>query len=642
MNEQQLALIEHLLKSDEWTTASTLATATGVSIRSIKNYVSEMKRLYPSLIVSSSSGYKIHEPTAIGVLENLDPKTGTIPQSNKERVLYVILRLLRSPSPLNLYDLCDSLFISISTLRVVLKRVKRNLEQYQLELYTSGDLLDVRGTEQNRRQMLRSIIFSETNSNSFDLNYIQEIFDNIDTDYTENILKDLLWKNQYYVTEFSAYNIILHIIIAVDRNISMPATANSVVDVIDFPDFVPVEINEMSKELTALLEDYYEITFSFDDIREFALLIYTRANPITIHEMDPENLEDYIGHDCMLLINDIFKHLYNEYGIELSKPETKIGFALHIKNLMIRAKTQHFNRNPITESIKTSCPMIYDVAVNLSSIISDRINTSLIDDEIAYIAFHIGNAIEMQMAYESKISVILICPTYYNMKHDLSERLLERFGSDIIVENIIITESQLKICKEVDLILSTVPIKPSFKINALQIHPFLTINDTNTIEKNIIKIKSEKRQNYFFSQIRRTIHPEFCEHIDCVMSKEETLKYMCDRLIKAGYATAGFEKAIFEREQLSSTVFTNFAIPHAMNMRENKSCMYILINNQPILWDTNEVQLVIMLCFNASDRQVFYTVFEPLSNHLLKQSVIQQLIKTQSYEEVIDIISQVE
>lgn len=642
MNERQLQLIKYLLKSEKWTTASTLANIMDVSVRSIKSYVAELNRLYPDLIVSSSNGYQIQEAIALQALGASRPASKTVPQSNKERTLHVIIQLLRASVPLNMYDLCDSMFISISTLRIVLKRVKRQLSQYQLDLISSGDSLQIIGDEQNRRQMLRSIIFSETNANSFDLNSLQEIFDNIDTEFAADTLNGILWKNKYYVTDFSAFNIILHIIIAVDRNMSCPVIPGTAEALSDIPDFLPDEVLQMAEELAELLADYYEVSFSKDDVLEFALLIYTRASSLTVHEVEQGNLEDYIGHDCMLLINDIFNRLYQEYGIELNKSESKTSFALHIKSLMIRAKTQNFNRNPITESIKTSCPMIYDVAVNLSSIISEKIHTNLIDDEIAYIAFHIGNAIEMQMAYDSKISIILNCPTYYYMKHDLSERLMDRFGSDIIIENITVTEAQLEQYQNIDLILSTVPLRSGLKTANIQIHPFLTMADASIIEKTLMRIKTEKRQAYFFHQIRKIILPEFYEHLNCPMTKEETLHYMCGRLLKSGFATENFEKAIFEREQLSSTVFTNFAIPHAMSMQENKSCMYMLINDQPIIWDGNEVQLVIMLCFSAVDRQVFYTVFEPLSNYLLRHSVIQQILKTNTYDDIIDVIASLE
>lgn len=43
------------------------------------------------------------------------------------------------------------------------------------------------------------------------------------------------------------------------------------------------------------------------------------------------------------------------------------------------------------KNIPTSCPLIYDAAVNLSSVITENTNINMIDDEIAYIALYFGN-----------------------------------------------------------------------------------------------------------------------------------------------------------------------------------------------------------------------------------------------------------
>lgn len=643
MNEKQLQLIKFLIKTQEWTTATTLAEMLGVSVRTVKNYVAEWNRSYPDIIISSSNGYMAQQEQAAAALSSFQETSPSIPQTNKERALYVVIQLLRASGPLSMLDLCDDMYISLSTLRIVLKRAKRQLSQYNLELAASGDSMEIIGDEQNRRSMLSSIIFHESNASFFDLDTIQEIFNNIDTDFAINTTNEILWDSRYYVSDFSAYNILLHIIIAIDRNLNTapsdtpPANPSKA----EYPDFLPAGIIQMAETLVERLEDYYGITFHHDDTLEFALLFYTRATSLALHEVDENNLEKYIGKDYVLLIQDMLNHLQDVYGIELTNPESRTSFALHVKSLMIRLQAGNVNRNPLTDSIKTSCPLIYDVAVSLSSVITEKTGIVVNDDEIAYIAFHIGNTIEMQRAYESRISVILNCPTYYNMNHDLFNRLTERFGNDIIIVDVTVSETQLDRYTNIDLILTTVPLKHNPpEIPSIQIQPFLTMADASIVERSIARIKEEKKQANFIGEIRSILLPEFYEHLNQPMTRRETIHYMCSRLHEAGFATDEYEAAVFEREQLSSTAFTNFAIPHTVNMRENKSCMYILINDEPIKWDDNDVYLVIMLCFSAADRQIFYTVFEPLSFSLLNRAVIQKILQTHSYEEFIQIISE--
>jgi lichenan operon transcriptional antiterminator len=644
MNEKQLQLIKFLLKTKEWTTATILASDLNVSIRTVKSYVSDLNRTFPDIIMSSTNGYLVRPATAKTVLHSFLGNGSPVPQTNKERSLFITIRLLRASGPLSLYDLCDDMFISLSTLRIVLKRTKQQLSDYQLELLISGDSIEIIGDEQSRRKLLSSIIFRESKASFFDFDSIQEIFDNLDTDFAINTVNKVLWDFKYYVTDFSLYNIILHIIITIDRNMNSasPSCTDAPKATQVYPLFIPSNIYDMVKTLVTCLKDYYEVEFQTNDMLEFALLFYTHATSLILQEVEDCNLEEYIGKDCTLLLQDMLNLLWDVYGIKLANPESNISFSLHVKNLLIRMQAGNMNHNPLTDSVKTSCPLIYDVAVSLSSVIADKTGIVVSDDEITYIAFHIGNAIEMQRAFESRISVILNCPTYYNMNHDLHERLMERFGNDIIIVDVTISESYLLRYPDIDLVLSTVPLKHNLEIPSIQIQPFLTMVDARIVERSISTIKEDKKHSHFLQETQKILLPEFYEHLCQPMTKWETIHYMCGRLYEAGFSTSNFEAAILEREQLSSTAFTNFSIPHTVNMKELKSCMYILINDQAIPWDESEVHLVIMLCISAADRQIFYTVFEPLSISLLNRAVIQRILLTNSYKEFIQIISEIQ
>lgn len=633
MNEKYIKLIKILLEAKKWITSSELASELDVSVRTVKSYVSDLNCIYANLIISSLNGYRINTDVAANAMNE---NVLTIPQTNKERSTYIAIHMLRSQKPLSLFDLCDELFISMSTLRTVLKRTKRQLDLYDLILSMSGDSIEILGSEKNRRKMLSSIIFEESNSAFFNMDVIEDTFDNIDVDFVRDAMNETLLEGRYYVNDFSAFNILLHIIIAIDRNLkNQPAKSIKT----DLPSFIPGHINIMAHNLAAKLEKYFNVTFQPDEIFEFALLFYTRASSIVIDTITEANFVDYIGLECMHLVKEMNQLLQNNYGIELTNPESKVRFALHIKSLLIRTRTKNYNRNPLTDSIKSSCPLIYDAAVNLSSIITEKTSITMIDDEIAYIALHIGNALETQRAYESRITVILNCPTYYNINQELNQNLLERFHNDIIISDVTTTKAQLDKCTTADLILSTVPINFSKKTPSIIINPFLTTVDASLIEHAISQIKEEKKKQLFLKAIHKILLPEFYEHLAKSMSKEETIHYMCSKLYASGFSNENFEDAILERERLSSTAFVNFAIPHTMKMSANKSCIYILINDEAIDWDDNQVHLVVMLCFSASDRQVFNTIFESLSVSLLNRSMIHDIQIAQGFEEFIDIIS---
>ena len=621
------------MEHKDWVTAALLSDEMGVSIRTVKNYISDLNGIYTSLIESSGYGYRIDRERAADLLNEASQH---IPQTNKERSVYVAIRLLRSPDALSLYDLCDELYISMSTLRTVMKRTKRMLEQYNLILNTSGDNVDIRGEERNRRRMLSSIIFDESQYSFFNMEALQDSFDEIDIDYITETINLILFEHKYFINDFALFNVVLHITIAVDRHRKTYTSFNYGEVLPAMPDY----IYELSRELCTQLEDYFEIKFHQAEMEDFAFLLYTSISSLMLDNINDSNLREYVGEECMALVDSMLYKLQDDYGVSLELEELRTRFALHVRGLLLRQKTNHYNHNPLTDSIKTSCPLIYDAAVSLTSMINGRNNyPPIIDDEIAYIAFHIGNYLEEQQAGKSHIRIVLNCPAYYNMSTTLKQKLTERFPNDILITNITSNELQLsESLSDADLILSTIPLQGAIKVPSITINPFLTSADAGIIERTIGQLKESKKMNTFYEELQKLLDPKFVEHIDRPLSREEAIHYMCGRLYENGYCLEDFETRILEREALSSTAIQNFAIPHTVKMQEINSCMYILINDTPIDWDSTPIQLIIMLCLSPADRQLFNTIFDSLAITLLNRSTVRELLTIHTPEEFLKVL----
>lgn len=634
MEQKYTQITRLLLEHNGWVTAASLSDHMGVSVRTVKNYISELNSIYASLIESSSSGYRIDTEKAAKLLND---NSQHIPQTNKERSSYVAIRLLRSPEALSLFDLCDELYISMSTLRTVIKRTKRMLEQYNLILVTSGDNVEIRGEERNRCRMLSSIIFDESQLSFFNMEALQDSFEDIDIDYIIETVNLILFAHKYFINDFALFNVVLHITIAVDRHLK-PHTAFNYSDMRSLLPDNP--IYDLAQELCVELENYFEIKFHHAELDDFAFLLYTSISSLMIDDINESNLAEYVGEECISLVDSMFSKLQDDYGVSLESEEFRVRFALHIRGLLLRRKTRHYNHNPLTDSIKTSCPLIYDAAVSLSSVIdSNDDSPPIIDDEIAYIAFHIGNYLEEQQAARSHIRIVLNCPTYYDMSTTLKQKLMERFHDDIIISNITSNELQLsESLADADLILSTIPLQGAIGVPSIAINPFLTSTDAGIIERTIGQLKETKKINTFYQELRKLLVPQFVEHINKPLSREEAIHYMCNKLFENGYCQEDFETRILERESLSSTVIQNFAIPHTVKMQEINSCMYILINDVPMEWGETSIQLIIMLCFSPADRQLFNTIFDPLAITLLNRSTVKELLTISTPDEFLNVL----
>ncbi len=630
MKTLHLKLIRILQNSAVPCTASFLASQLDVSSRSVKNYIQEINSLIPDTIYSSHKGYSINNDNAILLLRK---NKSSIPQTSNERVTYIINQIIKG-NKIDTYDLCDSMFISYSTIKNELAKVKRKIKPYDLELVIENDTISIVGLEKSKRQLLSSMLYSESNTNFINPTTIAANFPTIEADFIRSIILETFDEYHYFVNDYSLANLILHITIAVDR------IQNGYVNIEKFinSNIIKLHEHEMASKIVNKLEGEYGIKFNDGEVQELTLLLVSRATNLDYTSINENNLVDYIGLECYELVTELINDTSSYYYIDLSEQEFLVRFALHIKNLLVRCKSNYFSKNPLTESIKHSCPLIYDAAVALAIIIHKRQGVYINDDEIAYIAFHLGSALEIQKKLYSRIAIAIYSPNYYDMKTTLIEKINKHFEDDILINNIVTSEDEIKKAP-CDLIISTLPLSFCASSPLIVINPFLLEKDIENITQKIKEIKISKKQKLFREHLKYLIIPEFFERFNSFNNQSELIHHMCSKLLNFDYVDENFEKQVIERDYISSTAFDSFAIPHALKMNAKKTGMNVIILENPLDWGEKKVNLIMMLCFNRNERYIFNELFEPLTMILTNKENLKEVLKANSYEEFIDILS---
>ena len=632
MKPKMIKLIRILSDYTEFVTASSLAANMDVSTRSIKSYIQEINSFYPDAIESSREGYRIDKQAARRILE----ESGThIPQSSQERIVYIINSLIKSDTSVNTYDLCDEMYVSYSTIKNDLQAVKSRLRKYDLQLNNNHDNLTVSGLEKNKRRLLSSILYDESNVNFVNLETIQNIFPEIEIELIKDSLLEIFDRFHYFVNDYSLINLVLHITIAIDR------IRNRNVNTEDIHDMPPISSHEyeLARNIARKIEEDFQIEYNQAEVYELALLLISRATAIDYQSITVSNLGDFITPECLALVKELISDVNSFYYIDLTEPEFLIRFALHIRNLLQRSKNNYFSRNPLTEEIKTSCPLIYDVSVCLSSIIKERTGISINDDEIAYIAFHLGSTLEAQKNLSEKVTAALYCPSYYDTNVKLTDTINRHFSSELLITNIFTEERKLEKAGKSDLVLSTVPLNSVIQLPLLQISPFFTEKDVQSLRRQLTEIKTNKRRKQFREYLEYLIVPEFFERRDDLTDYDQVVRHMVGKMVSMGYVDGDFEQDIRAREQLSATAFQDFAIPHAMKMRAHKTGINVLISDTPVRWGDKQVRIVLMLCFNRDERFIFNEIFEPLTMVLSSRENVKRLVTAGDYQEFIGMLA---
>jgi lichenan operon transcriptional antiterminator len=629
MNIKYRNILRYLSTQQEWTPSGQLANTLGISKRSVKTYIADINSMEKGLITSSKMGYRVD-------LEKLNPflssiKT-TIPQTPKERADFLLKSLVNADRPLHIFDLSDELFISEVTLKGDLRKVKKRLAEHHLELQNSGDNIQLVGDEKSKRKLMSSILYSETNDNFLDIDKLKTSFEGFDIDYIRYVIAEVFSTYHYFTNDYSLTNIILHIAIAIDR------MENGFV----FSKQIEGETHQekeykIAHEIAERLEAHFHVKYSEGEIRDLALLISSSGTSINFMHLQLSDLHDVAGMRCISVVEKILEDLRNNYYIVIEDSEFLVRFTLHIKNLLMRLENQFVSKNPLTSTIKINCPSIFDCAVHVSYTIKEETGFTMNDDEIAYVAFHLGYALEMQKQANSKVTCSILFPFYYNYNVQLTEQLTNHFGEDLLIQHVVTNEKELAVLNSY-LIISAVQLNSVPKVPFIIINPIFSSTDKTKIANKINEIKETKRKESFKKNLVAMMDEQLFQIVHSAGKKEETLAIMSERMEQRGLVDAGFLTNVKEREAMSSTAFGRIAIPHAIKMDSKKTGMFVLINNKGIEWDDSTVNLVLLLSVKKDDKRLYHDVFDSLASVLTEEGNVTQILTAENYQSFVDLL----
>lgn len=606
-------ILNSLMKYNEPTSSVVLANELGISARSVKNYVQQINRNSDlKVIVSTKNGYILNKEFAKVLLSKSNSK---IPQTYDERSSYIIKQLLVEHSTaLDLYALCDLLYVSYATLKNDIFKMNQTFSTFQISFETKNDILYVKGSEKAKRKLISYILTEEANGKFMDIQIFKNSFPNMNIDQLFKIIRNIFNKYNYYLNDFSYVNLILHLIIIVDRI----SKGNTITD-IDNSKIKNASENALVRELCMEIEINFNVKFNRDEFVEIFTLVRNNVN-YTIG-LDEDTALQSADNDVLNITKDIIQKIRDNYFIDLSNDSFVTPFIIHIKNLILRLQENSYVKNPLVETIKNSCPTIYDIAVFFSIQLMKVYNLNINEDEIGFIAFHIGAEIERKQIDKSKIQCAILCPNYFSLKDTLYSKVLFDFGNHINILKVVSFEYELN-GLEIDLLISTIKTADNQKYKTILIPPFSFNIDKSMMFDVIEKIQQETRSKILKNNFRNYFNNKLFLHNINFTSKEQAIKTLSQKMFDLGYVTENYTDQVLEREQAGSTAFFEIAIPHSVKMEALQTKVSVLISKNGIPWDTHIVHVVFLIAMNKLDRKIFKELYEALVILFSKESVI--------------------
>ena len=624
--QKERLLLQTLQEHQGWMKTSVLASICHVSTRTIRKYVAILNTEQP-YILSSSLGYRFNP----AIQEDITQQDNTL-ESSDDRVRCILHRLLHRNESINRYDLCDEIFISPSTLKNDLGKVKEQLHEYDLYLHQSKDMLWCEGHEKNRRKMVSAMLYQESNAQFMNDDLIKKAFSHLPVAEMKQILIELFHEVHYFTNDYSLSNLLLHLCISIDR---IQQGYSMVCDTLILPeDTIEYQI---ALRLGSLLETLCSCHISKEELYELSLLIMSRSTRIDTSSNTAYTV--LLSDKEQELITNILQEVNHTYYVNLNHAHFLQHFSLHIHNLLIRVHTRYFAKNSLTKEMKLSFPLLYDISVFIANMIEAFTSTKINDDEIAYIALHIGSCIDETTNEHNKINTVILCPQYYDFDHQLLQKIKTNFSNELVISELVTSQEELEQLHNYQLLLTTYQLQRKQTIPYLVIHPLLTSKDIDSITRWIKDWKNQEK-NSLLKQHLTEIFPEKCFIIDQPFSsRDDAMIQMSNLLVEQDIVDQHFYCELMERESLSSTAFDHFAIPHSLAMHAKKTSVCTSIHHHPIPWGDHQVHFIFMISVNHLERKIFKDIFSSLTDVLIDPNQMALLLQATRYKEFIDILS---
>ena len=629
MQMRQKKILQILKEKKDWITGKELSTILSVSDRTIRSDMEQLGKTYKGIIESSVRyGYRINED----VSEESDlEQREHIPQTSEERCKYIIEKLLLNKRKLNIFDLQYDIYVSEFTIKNDMKKISEMLEKYDgMELVKTGSHIYLKGSEESKRFVYKDLLANETKGNFINLNKIDELFPNFDLIKVKNILEEILEKYGYRVREETFPMLMIHVGVSIQRmmNYNYVETNRYRCEIRDTPEY------KIAMEFFTRVTATLSFELNENEVVLFANLLIGRQRS-TLFEK-----EDYLvqAEELMLKIVSMARQ---RYDIDFSADMLfKDGLVLHLQNLLERIQLGAVVSNICLPEIKKTYPMVFEMSVFVGHIIEEYMETSVSEDEIGFLAIHLGAAYD-RLNIKYYYHVVLIQPNSNTMSGACSDKILERFGERIVIDTILnYYEAPVIESLNPDLIISTIPLTHKLDIPTIVNSMFVNTSDEYKIFKAITDLDKHHYKTEFNNFIKCLILEDYYYYnLDCD-TYEEVITRMCDRMYEGGRVDETFKKSTFDREKMAYTSFSyGYAIPHALNYSAIQSTMSIAILKKPVQWGDYQVHLVLLLAIRDDEKEllkIFFDWFGNICDDTLLLSRIREAKTAKAFVELIE------
>ena len=553
--ERQLIILYELAHTES-ITASTLSLNLGVSIRTIKKEIKNLKELLKEYDITLESipgvGYRISfdssNQTVLNSLFNSKflKRTNKFYKSNHERVNYIIVTLLFNQDFIKIDDLADSMYIARSTINKDLIEVRKQLLKYDISLRskpTYGVIAE--GNETSIRNAILDYVFY-SNSGTEDL---------IDDDFFKNI------DNVHHITQclhesLEDMNIPDYSLVNIARIMYI---TNYRIHLNKFIDQSEDLNHHLLDRVTPMIE-HLEYEWNHNEILRLAQ--YIDVN-IMYEQTDSE---DYLN-----MTQEIIEEIRRNFNLDLSQYHAdNLLFSAHVEQMVHRLNHGTIIRNPLLYENLRKYLFASKLAISASKIIEERMNVVIPLEEFSFIVLYF-QSILYRIKARSKITVSFIEEGSY-FENLVYKKEIENY---FINDDLIIVDDK---DKNADI---TVSLRSNFDKDSISVDKK---NYLKSLKQEVLTLRKE-----IIDWDQYLSEDSIVSNIEC-NDKDELFAYIINHFKNIGVLKAGpVSQDDFISLELGSQIL------HFQDYGKvlDKPIVFIGVLSKPIIFDKTSIKVVV-------------------------------------------------
>lgn len=626
-------LLEYLVsEGDLWISSNILSDYLSVSTRQIRNYINKInEEAKDTIILSSNRGYKIHTEAYQKYRLKSQQEHDDTPVTRQN---YIIQKLVSEKHGYNIFDIAEELYVSEATIENDLKNVRNILKEYHLSLKREKDTIMMTGSEKKKRSLMSHLISSDSYDNFVLKDEVRLLTFHYHFWDFRTTIREIFAENDIFANDYTLNNTALHLIIMIDRIRSHCMLEEDV----NLDKLKATQQYRVAEQIKEYIEECYDVKINDCELYNLTLVISNNTTMIDYSFITADNINEYIEQKYIDIAHKVIHDVEECYYLDSFDEDFITKFTIHVKNMFNRVNNNYYAKNPLTGKIKTTYPLIYDIAVFIAQEFKRDYNVTLTEDEITFIAFHIGSYFENNVQSKTKVTCAFIYADYYSLHKHVMEKIIRQFDDKISMKYAISINNYNPSLLHADLIISTIDMP--FSNTYVTIHPFLTDKDNKNIRNAIETISSMKRGNALKAYLMNFFDERLFYKNPSFQDKEDALSQLTADVTALQYAPDSLFEDVMAREKMSSTAFHDVAVPHSLSKNANTSFISIAISEKPMKWGDHKVHIIALIGVNEDSRKVFSEVFDEIIDILSEPVHVKELIQVNDFKEFIEQIKQ--